>query len=130
MNVPLSSKKIMRFETREWIRVPDGGYDSALHVFLALSFSNMPPEDRDFIIAEHRLSARQWFLSHPQEYLGLKKLGYALDKALCIESDKTILDTLEAQYVNLRTYLNRYGDQMNKANEDLCMFGKYQGDED
>jgi hypothetical protein len=114
---PADYRVFMAFDSR----IDDGGHQSAYVVFRALTVTNIHPEDRDFIIGEHRFAARQWFQNNPETYLGLKKLGHAIDKALNMTDDKVMVDKLEAQYMNVATYLERYRDQMAKANQELCL---------
>jgi hypothetical protein len=107
-------------------QVEDGGENSACVILQAMSLPNIVPEDRDFIIAEHRDMARLWFLNNPSIYFGLKQLGYAIDKALQIEDEDKMREVLEKQYVSLKTYVDRYRDQMSMANQDFCAIEKYQ----
>ena len=109
-------------------RVKDGGRDSAFVVLVASTAPDIQPDDRDFILAEHRDLARLWFTDKPQVYFGLLKLDIAINEALGFEADddQKMRDVLEQQYMDAKTYRIRYAEQGAKATQDLCAFKKYQ----
>jgi hypothetical protein len=122
---PAKYRVCMRFNP--WI--DDGGRTSAEIVHQALTLPDMLPEDREFIISEHKFHARQWFMNAPEVFLGLEKRGVKIGQAVGITDQAEVLAVLEARYLTAQTFLERYRDQRHKADQDMSAFEKFEDDE-